>query len=76
MSGLWKDTDIDVIARLQREDPSIQNYKERDGPTVRGDQEASFEEERNALYRIYKHTMANKGRAVRQILYRSHCYPR
>ena len=39
----WKNIDCDEIARLQREDTSIQKYRARTSPVIKRDQEVIFQ---------------------------------
>ena len=64
----WKAIDCNEIARLQREDMSIQKYRFRTSPITKRDQEVIFQERDNVLYRVYTHPKVDKGKPIRQVI--------
>ena len=57
----WKCVNRDTIARLQRDDPSVQKYRQGDSVKVKGDQEVSFKENNGIVCKIYKHLKVSQG---------------
>lgn len=60
--------DRNELVRLQREDKSLEKFWDRRDIKVKGEQEVSFEEKDDVLYRYYKHPNVHGGKPIRQVM--------
>ena len=67
-SGESPTVDKEKLKQMQNEDGSLRKYWDRGDVLVKGQAEISFEEKKGVLYRIYKHSFANTGKPVKQVM--------
>ena len=61
--------DREKLKQMQRDDKSLQKYREKDDVVVRGQAENLFEVKGGVLYHVYKHPYVNGGKPLKQVMF-------